>query len=155
MLFGSSLIKKQNKKETLSDLDPLWQNLLDPCMKPLILNYYMFLQTLECDFMEKLLTTIVGNNELSLDIELLYVFTDTRMRFHGEIVDFGDDLSPRSGFYSDSFHILWEYYYTIDTNSLISRHPNKGAYWKTIFFISHPKHMLCVLKRTVSIRRFS
>ena len=32
--------------------------------------------------------------------------------------------------------------------------PDKSAYWKTIFFISHPKHMLLVLKRTVSMRRF-
>ena len=26
--------------------------------------------------------------------------------------------------------------------------------WKTIFFISHPKHIVWVLKRTVSMRRF-
>ena len=29
------------------------------------------------------------------------------------------------------------------------RPPDKSAFWKTIFFISHPKHMLWVLKRTV------
>ena len=34
------------------------------------------------------------------------------------------------------------------------RNPDKSAYWKIIFFISHPKHMLWVLKRTVSMRRF-
>ena len=34
-----------------------------------------------------------------------------------------------------------------------SRPPDKSAYWKIIFFISHPKHMLWVLKRTVSMRR--
>ena len=34
------------------------------------------------------------------------------------------------------------------------RPPDKSAYWKSIFFISHPKHMLWVLKRTVSLRRF-
>ena len=34
------------------------------------------------------------------------------------------------------------------------RPPDKSVYWKTIFFISHPKHMLWVLKRTVSMRRF-
>ena len=34
------------------------------------------------------------------------------------------------------------------------RPPDKSAYWKIIFFISHPKHMLWVLKRTVSMRRF-
>ena len=35
-----------------------------------------------------------------------------------------------------------------------SRAPDKCAYRKTIFFISHPKHMLWVLKRTlVSILR--
>ena len=32
--------------------------------------------------------------------------------------------------------------------------PDKSAYWKIVFFISHPKHMLWVLKRTVSMRRF-
>ena len=30
------------------------------------------------------------------------------------------------------------------------RPPDKSAYWKIIFFISHPKHILLVLKRTVS-----
>ena len=34
------------------------------------------------------------------------------------------------------------------------RPPDKSAYWKIIFLISHPKHMLWVLKRTVSMRRF-
>ena len=34
------------------------------------------------------------------------------------------------------------------------RPPDKSAYWKIIFFISHPKHMLWVLKRTVLMRRF-
>ena len=34
------------------------------------------------------------------------------------------------------------------------RPPDKSAYWKSIFLISHPKHMLSVLKRTVSMRRF-
>ena len=29
-----------------------------------------------------------------------------------------------------------------------------SAYWITFFIISHPKHMLRVIKRTVSIRRF-
>ena len=32
--------------------------------------------------------------------------------------------------------------------------PDKSVYWSSIFFIYHPKHMLWVLKRTVSIRRF-
>ena len=43
-----------------------------------------------------------------------------------------------------------------DTNSMKShpRPPDKSAYWTIIFFISHPKHMLWVLKRTVSMRRF-
>ena len=36
-----------------------------------------------------------------------------------------------------------------------TRPPDKSAYWKTIFFISHQKkYMLRVLKRTVSIRQF-
>ena len=30
------------------------------------------------------------------------------------------------------------------------RPPDKSAYWKIIFFISHPKHMLSVLKSPVS-----
>ena len=34
------------------------------------------------------------------------------------------------------------------------RPPDNSAYWKTIYFISHPKHMLWVLKRTVSKKRF-
>ena len=36
----------------------------------------------------------------------------------------------------------------------VCRPPDQSAYWKTIFFISNPKHMLWVLKRTVSMRRF-
>ena len=35
-----------------------------------------------------------------------------------------------------------------------SRPTDKSVSWKFIFFISHPKHMLCILKRTVSMRRF-
>ena len=31
-----------------------------------------------------------------------------------------------------------------------SRPPDKSMYWNAIFFIFHPKHMLWVLKRTVS-----
>ena len=50
-----------------------------------------------------------------------------------------------------------------DGNSLVtiplmfvvkSRHPEKSAYSNIVFFISQPKHMLWVLKRTVSMRRF-
>ena len=36
----------------------------------------------------------------------------------------------------------------------VIRPPDKSEYWKVIFFISHPKHMLWVLKRTVSMRPF-
>ena len=36
----------------------------------------------------------------------------------------------------------------------ISRTLDKCAYQKINFLISHPKHMLWVLKRTVSLRRF-
>ena len=32
-------------------------------------------------------------------------------------------------------------------NLIVTRPPDKSAYWKIIFFISHPKHMLCVLKK--------
>ena len=35
---------------------------------------------------------------------------------------------------------------------IINRPPDKNVYWKTIFLISHPKRMLWVLKRTVSMR---
>ena len=35
-------------------------------------------------------------------------------------------------------------------NFTMYRPPDKSVYWKIIFFISHPKHMLLVLKRTVS-----
>ena len=34
-----------------------------------------------------------------------------------------------------------------------ARPPDKSVYWNIIFFISHPKHMVWVLKRTVSMRR--
>ena len=34
------------------------------------------------------------------------------------------------------------------------RPPDKSAYWKTIFFMSYPKHMLWVFKRSVPMRRF-
>ena len=37
---------------------------------------------------------------------------------------------------------------------LIYRPPDKGAYLKIILIISNLKHMLWVLKRTVSVRRF-
>ena len=33
-----------------------------------------------------------------------------------------------------------------------NRRTDKSAYWKTIFFISHPKHMLWALKRPSSMR---
>ena len=42
----------------------------------------------------------------------------------------------------------------IRINKPLVRPPDKNVYLKTIFFISHPKHMLMVLKRTVSMRRF-
>ena len=38
--------------------------------------------------------------------------------------------------------------------NIIYRCPDKSVYWKIIFLISQPKHMLWVLKRTISIRRF-
>ena len=34
------------------------------------------------------------------------------------------------------------------------RPPDKSVYCKIIYFISHPKHMLWVPKRTVSMRQF-
>ena len=34
-----------------------------------------------------------------------------------------------------------------------ARPPDKSVYWNIIFFISHPKHMVWVLERTVSMRR--
>ena len=36
----------------------------------------------------------------------------------------------------------------------VCRPPDHSAYLKIIFLISQPKHMLWVLKRTVSMRRF-
>ena len=42
----------------------------------------------------------------------------------------------------------------LNNNSPVNRPPDKSAYWKTISFFSCPKHMLWVLKRTVSMRRF-
>ena len=41
-----------------------------------------------------------------------------------------------------------------EKNNFRGRPPDKSVYWKIIFFISHPKHMLWVLTRTVSMRRF-
>ena len=42
-----------------------------------------------------------------------------------------------------------------DGNNVSTYRPTeKSAYSLTIFFISHPKHMLWVLKRIVSMRRF-
>ena len=37
---------------------------------------------------------------------------------------------------------------------LIGSAPDKSVYWKVIFLISQTKHLLWVLKRTVSMRRF-
>ena len=37
------------------------------------------------------------------------------------------------------------------TGKYISRPPDKSVHWKIIFFISHPKHILWVLKRTISM----
>ena len=34
------------------------------------------------------------------------------------------------------------------------RSQDKTLYWKSVFFMSHPKHMLWVLKRTISMRQF-
>ena len=44
-------------------------------------------------------------------------------------------------------------YMTSMLSLLSSRPPDKSVYWKIIFFISRPKHMLRVLKRTISMRR--
>ena len=38
--------------------------------------------------------------------------------------------------------------------SIQSRPSDKSVYWKIIFFISHPKHRLWVLKRTISKHMF-
>ena len=39
-------------------------------------------------------------------------------------------------------------------DSLVLRSPDKSAYWKIIFLISQPEHLLWVLKRTLSISFF-
>ena len=44
--------------------------------------------------------------------------------------------------------------YAENINKVPIRPLDKSAYWKIIFFTSHPKHMLWVLKRTVSLRQF-
>ena len=36
-------------------------------------------------------------------------------------------------------------------NKVFYMSPGKSAYWKTVFFISHPKHMFWVLKTHVKI----
>ena len=66
-----------------------------------------------------------------------------------------DEMLPYAAFHL-GLHCLAKYLFTgIDKLSeYVVRPPDKSAYWKTIFFISHPKHMLWALKRTVSMRRF-
>ena len=44
--------------------------------------------------------------------------------------------------------------YSENVSVELPRPPDKSAYRKISFFISHPKHMLWILKRTVSMRRF-
>ena len=39
----------------------------------------------------------------------------------------------------------------VNQSKSLSRPPDESVSWKIIFFISHPKHMLWVLKRTVSL----
>ena len=51
--------------------------------------------------------------------------------------------------------IIFIYYLNLLFTAFIkSSPPDISAYLETFFFISHPKHMLWVLKRTVSMRRF-
>ena len=53
------------------------------------------------------------------------------------------------------YHIQCHYcLQCLDQNVSIARPPDKSVYQKIIFLISHPKHMLWVLKRTVSMRQF-
>ena len=54
---------------------------------------------------------------------------------------------------------LWQILYNYNMGLLNNyqegiRPPDKSVYWKITFFISHPKHILWILKRTVSMRRF-
>ena len=50
---------------------------------------------------------------------------------------------------------MYMQYTTVKSPTSVScRPPDKSAYWKIIFLITQPKHMLWVLKRTVSMRRF-
>ena len=44
--------------------------------------------------------------------------------------------------------------YTVEIITGVARPVDKSVLSKIIFFISQPKHMLWVLKRTVSMRRF-
>ena len=55
-----------------------------------------------------------------------------------------------------SFRPNYQYYSVVKYSKVgffSDRPPDKSAYWKIIFFISHAKHMLWVLKRTISMRR--
>ena len=42
----------------------------------------------------------------------------------------------------------------IQNNTIFNRPPDKSAHLNIIFLLSQSKHMLWVLKRTVSMRRF-
>ena len=48
----------------------------------------------------------------------------------------------------------WDPYIETFNTIHVTRPSDKSVYWKIVFFISHPKHILWVLKRTVSMRPF-
>ena len=50
--------------------------------------------------------------------------------------------------------VFFNYFWNAFLQTTYCRSPDKSVYQKIIFPISQPKHMLWVLKRTVSMRRF-
>ena len=64
------------------------------------------------------------------------------MQYQHKRIDLGQ--TPLGLVHADSWLIF----------AMLPRHLVKSVYQKTIFLISQPKHMLWVLKRTVSMRRF-
>ena len=81
------------------------------------------------------------------DVTNGYVGADLAALCHEAAYIAMNEMGPRS-------HAEESKVYLCLNNGIIFRPPDKSAYGKIIFFISHPKHMLWVLKRTISMRRF-
>ena len=72
---------------------------------------------------------------------LYYFLVVVHRGSHGRLVFFLLNVLPSEN--KDYYYYYYYYYF-----------PDKSVYCKTIFYISHPKHMLWILKTTVSLRRF-